>query len=70
MMKTTALLFAALMTFTASGFSMHKAGWFDAKPGRAAETRQVRNTDPLHSDAAVRYRHSQNLNWRLVMSIR
>jgi hypothetical protein len=70
MLKTTALVGAALMTFTASGVSMHHAGWFHARSTRNSESRQVRNVEAFHSEAALRYRHNQNLNWRQVMAIR
>jgi hypothetical protein len=70
MIKTTALVCAAMMTFTVSAFSMHKAGWFSGKPSRIAETRQVLNNDRYHSEAALRFRHNQNMNWRLAMAIR
>jgi hypothetical protein len=70
MLKTAALVSAALMSFTASGVGMHHAGWFNGKASRGGETRQVRAADPLHSDAAMRYRHNQSANWRLVMAIR
>jgi len=70
MFKTTALLGAALMTFTASGVSMHQAGWFQSRSTRGSETRQVRNAEAFHSEAALRYRHCQCLNWRQVMAIR
>jgi len=69
-MRTSALVFAALMTFTASGFSMHQAGWFGGKTPRSAETPQARTSDPLLSEAALRYRHNQSTNWRLVMALR
>jgi hypothetical protein len=70
MIKTTALVCAAMMSFSASAFSMHKAGWFNGKPTQSAETRQIFNGDCYHSEAALRYRHNQNMNWRLIMSIR
>ncbi|HYV38568.1 MAG TPA: hypothetical protein VE988_22985 [Gemmataceae bacterium] len=69
MIKTTALVCAALLTFTASAFGMHKAGWFNGKPPRGSETRQVHN-DPLQSDDAIRFRQNHNANWRTVMTVR
>jgi hypothetical protein len=70
MIKTVTLLGVALLTFTASGFSMHKAGWFQSKPVSVTETRQARSYDPLHSEAGQRYRHNQSTNWRVVMALR
>jgi hypothetical protein len=69
MMKTMALVCAALLTFSASAFGMHKAGWFDSKPQRSAESRQVRN-DPLQSEEAIHFRQNHNTNWRTVMAVR
>jgi hypothetical protein len=69
-MKTLVLVCAAMMAFTASAFGMHKAGWFSGKAPRHLETRQVRGNDPLHSDAALRYRQNQTTNWRLLMTVR
>jgi hypothetical protein len=75
-MKTIALVCAAMMTFSASGYGMHKAGWFHGKCGHAAEghaesqTRHKCCSNPFQSDAAMRYRQNQNINWRLVMALR
>ena len=68
MMKNTALVCAALLTFSASAFGMCKAGWFAGKP--QPESRQVHNTDPMQSEGAMRYRTCQQTNWRLAMTVR
>jgi len=68
MVKTTALVCAALLAFSASAYGMCKAGWFGrmAKP----EAPQVHCTDPMQSEAAMRYRTCQQTSWRLVMTVR
>jgi len=70
MMKTTVLVCAAMLTFTASAFGMHKAGWFDFNSPPDNPSQQVQSSVPLHGEAAMRYRQNQNLNWRCVMSLR
>jgi hypothetical protein len=70
MIKTVTLLGVALLTFAASGFSMHKAGWFNSKPVRVTETRQSHSHDPLHSEAGQRYRYNQSTHWKVVMALR
>ena len=67
-MKTAILVCAALLTFSASAYGMCKAGWFSAKA--KSETPQVQCTDPMQSEAAMRYRTCQQTNWRLVMTVR
>jgi hypothetical protein len=71
-MKTMALLCAAAALMAAGGFSMHKAGWLKAQRApRAEASRQAKADDPLHSDAAMRYRtNNQNTSWRLAMTVR
>ena len=68
MMKTTALVCAALLMCTASAFGMCKAGWFAGKPQSAAP--QASNHDPMRSEAAMRYRTCQQTSWRLAMTVR
>ena len=68
MMKTTALVCAALLTCTASAFGMCKAGWFGGKPH--PEARQAHHSDPMQSEAAMRYRTCQQTSWRLAMTVR
>jgi hypothetical protein len=71
-MKTIALLCAALAVMAAGGFSMHKAGWFKAQRApRAEASRQAKAEDPMHSEAAMRYRtNNQGTSWRLAMTVR
>jgi hypothetical protein len=70
-MKTMALMCAAVMAMAAGGFGMHKAGWFATQHGCRNEARhQVKAGDPLHSDAAMRFRTCQNTNWRVAMTVR
>jgi hypothetical protein len=57
-MKTMTLVCAAMLTFTASGFGMQWAGWFNKLPGRG-EPRQVKAVDVMHGEDAIRYRHNQ-----------
>ena len=68
MVKTTALVCAALLVFSASAYGMCKAGWFAGKA--QPEVPQVRCTDPMQSDAAMRYRTCQQTSWRLLMTVR
>ena len=68
-MKTISLLCAAILSFSAGGLGMHHAGWFQQRNPRS-DAPQVRNADPMSSDAAMRYRQCQQNNWRLVMHIR
>jgi hypothetical protein len=65
-----ALVCAAMLSLTASGFSMHKAGWFTSRAPRQAEIPQVSQDDSGISEAAMRYRTNQTTNWRAVMSVR
>jgi hypothetical protein len=63
MLKVLVLVCAA----SASGFGIHMSGWFTSQP---APTQEVRSSDPLQSDEAMRYRHNQSNQWRMIMSIR
>ena len=67
MLKTLVLVCAAMTTCTASGYGIHMSGWLG---GNSSPTPQVQSSDPLHSDAAMRYRLNQSTQWRMVMSIR
>jgi hypothetical protein len=71
-MKTMTLMCAAVVAMAAGGLGMRQAGWFATPRGVHAETRSqvVKSTDPLHSDAAMRYRTNQSTSWRLVMTVR
>jgi hypothetical protein len=66
MVKTMALVCATLLTCGLSGIGM-KSGWF----GKAApDTRHVQSSDPMHSEAAMRYRHCLQTSWRLALTVR
>jgi hypothetical protein len=67
MVKAMALVCAAMLTFSVSGVGM-MAGWFGSKAG--TEPRQVRSSDPMTSDAAMRYRHCLHSSWRLALTVR
>jgi hypothetical protein len=69
-MKTMTLICAAALAMTAGGLGMHQAGWFATQRGGHVEARQGKPGDPLHSDAAMRYRANQSTSWRLVMTVR
>jgi hypothetical protein len=67
MVKTMALVCAGMLTFSATGVGM-KAGWFGGKT--PTEARQAQNSDPLTSDAAMRYRQCQQASWRTALTVR
>ena len=67
MVKTMALVCTAMLTFSVSGVGM-KAGWFGGKA--AAVARHVQSTDPLNSEAAMRYRHCLHSSWRTALTVR
>jgi hypothetical protein len=70
-MKTMSLMAGALVALAAGGVGMHQAGWFAPQRGTHIEARpQARVGDPLHSDAAMRYRTNQSTSWRMVMTVR
>ncbi len=69
MMKLLALVCAVTLTCTASAFGVHKAGWFGSADC-PTETPRAQSSDPLQSEAAMRYRTCQQTNWRSVMSLR
>jgi hypothetical protein len=67
MLKTLALVCAGMLTFSATGVGM-KAGWFGGKA--QAEARQAQNSDPMNSEAALRYRQCLQTSWRTALTVR
>jgi hypothetical protein len=64
-MKTMSLVCAAMLTFTASGFGMQWAGWFNKQPSRS-ESRPSRVVDPMQGEEAIHYRHNQGTTVHLL----
>jgi hypothetical protein len=70
MLKTMALVCAAMAMFSASGFGMHKAGWLGCLASRASGARQIKIEDVLQSEGAMQYRSMQQTSWRQAMTVR
>jgi hypothetical protein len=67
MVKTVALVCAAMLTCSLSGVGM-KAGWFGGKA--PSDAHHVHSSDPMNSEAAMRYRHCLHNSWRLALTVR
>jgi hypothetical protein len=64
-MKTMALVCAAMLTFSASAFGMHLAGWFH-KASNRTETRQVQANDSKEREAIAHYQHNMGTRLHLL----
>jgi hypothetical protein len=71
MVKSMALVCAALASLSASSFTNHMAGCLIGTFHSTTETQQIWRTDPMNSEAAMRYRTcQQQLSWRQTFAVR